>query len=579
MSNRGISGTDDVAARLARITLRQPTLPAPHHLGQDWPGMVLAEHQAALDEATVGGARIVAVQMADREARRALLADWVRRHAVQFPGGQLYFDMHDVRRDGAGDPAVMLARLLRSLGVWEEFIPPRFADRVHALQRVAAQRRCVIVVDGVSLMPEAAVAACPEGMLLVGSHRPVDGLRLHGDAACLNLESPASPREDLDALVSSLPTSARALYRLLGHLPAPTIGPVLAHALLDSAGERAIRELKDVGLLVPAGMPGRSRLREQALTHARDRAMAEPSGDRLRALRQITDVCLQVVEEAAATCTSPDADDAARWAALEVLDAEQHTVTLLMQTITHAQWHRKVWRLAMALRPLYDARVYESYWQESHTLGVEAALWDGAIDVQAELRTQLARLELLCGYPDNPERAEKALASAQEMLTLVSSDRLRGLIWQTLAELEEARDRDSVPAWQQARHWYTQAQEQGQADAAMATARLGQALVAAGSAEEALAVLNGAAGPSGAHADLVRAAAYRALEQHGPALSAAVDAAEHAAHHARYRPYSTALTLVAELAGEFQDEELLQMCRGKERELEAASIGIGRLGR
>lgn len=122
MPNNGTSGTAGAAARLARITLPQRTLPVPRQLGQEWPGTVLAEHQAALDEATAGVARIVAVQMADREARRAVLADWVRRHAAQFPDGQLYFDMRDVHRNGAGDPDVMLARLLRALGVWEEFI-------------------------------------------------------------------------------------------------------------------------------------------------------------------------------------------------------------------------------------------------------------------------------------------------------------------------------------------------------------------------------------------------------------------------------------------------------------------------
>ncbi|MER6086765.1 hypothetical protein [Streptomyces bluensis] len=573
MPNRGISGADDVAARLARITLPQPTLPAPHHLGQD-SGMVLAEHQAALDEATVGGARIVAVQMADREARRALLADWVRRHAGQFPGGQLYFDMADVRRDGAGDPALMLAHLLRDLGVWEEFIPPRFADRYDALRQVAAQRRIVIVVDGVSLVPEATAAACPQGMLLVGSRRPLQGLRLHGDAVCLNLESPVPPLGDLDALVSALSKPARALYRLLGHLPAPTIGPDLIRALLGASGQRAITELTAAGLLVSAGAADRFRLREHAQVHARTRATAEPSEDQLRMQRQITEACLKVVEQAAATCTSPSSEVAARWAALEVLDAEQHTVTQLMQTITHAQWHQEVWRLAMALRPLYDARVYESYWQESHTLGVEAALWDGAIDVQAELRTQLARLELLCGDPYNRERAEKALARAQEMLTLVSSDRVRGLIWQTRAELDEDRGRDAVPAWQQVGHWFTEAQDH--AGAAVATARLGQALVADGRIEEALALLTGDAAPSGAHADLARAAVHRALGQHGPALSLAVDAAEHAARHARYRLYGTAITLLAELAGELRDEELLQMCRDKDTELgKAAGLGPG----
>lgn len=59
-----------------------------------------AELQAAVDEAAADGARMVVAWMTDREARRPLPADWVRRHAQRFPGGNLHFDMHDVRRDG-----------------------------------------------------------------------------------------------------------------------------------------------------------------------------------------------------------------------------------------------------------------------------------------------------------------------------------------------------------------------------------------------------------------------------------------------------------------------------------------------
>ncbi|WP_019062453.1 hypothetical protein [Streptomyces prunicolor] len=472
--------------------------------------------------------------------------------------------MDDVRRDGAGDPSVMLACLLRDLGVVEEFIPPQFGDRFRALQQIAQQRRIVIVVDGVLRAPEAVVAACAPGLLLVGSRWRLDGLSLHADIVHVLLESPPSADEDMDTLVQQLSEPARALYRLLGHLPAPTIGPALARLLLGVGSEKAMTQLTAAGLLVPAGSPGRFRLRDSARAHTKDRARTETPDERRRVRRQLTDACLTMVEKAAATCTSPDADDTARRASLDVLDAEQHTVTTIMQMITYDQWHREVWRLAMALGPLYDVRVHDSYWRDSHTLGVEAALWDGAIDAQAELRTRLARLELLCGT-DHPERAGKEINRAQEMLDLVSNDRLRGLIWQTRAEVEEDQGRDPIPAWQQALHCYTQASYR--AGTGMVSARLGHALVAAGRAEEALALLTRSPAQSGADADLARAAAHHALGHDGPALAAALNAAQYAARHARYRLYGSALTLVADVAEELRDEELLRMCRSKEREL------------
>lgn len=566
MPNRGPAGSADARTRLAGITLPAASIPVPQQIGQDGAALAPAGHLAALDEAAAG-ASIVAVQLSDREARRALLADWVHRHVAEFPGGQLYFDMDDVRRDGVGDPAVMLACFLRALGMAEDFIPPQFGDRFRALQQIAEQRRIVIVVDGVRHAPEAAVAVCAPGLLLVGSPWRLDGLNLHGDTVHVPLDGPPSADEDLD--VERLPERARDLYRLLGHLPAPTIGCVLVRCLLGAGSEQTMKELAAAGILVPAGSPGRFRLHDDARAVTQARARAESPDERRQARRRLTDACLQMVEEAAATCTSPDADDSARRTALEVLDAEQHTVTAVQRVITHDQWHREVWRLAVALFPLYEVRVYDSYWRDSHTLAVEAALWDGAIDAQAELRTRLARLELLCGQWDHPERAGNEISRAQEMLNLVSSDRLRGLIWQTRAEVEEDQGRDPVPAWQQALRCYTEAGDD--AGAGTALARLGQAMVAAGRAEEALPLLTSSQALSGARADLARAAAHRALGQNDLALAIAVNAGQQAAGHTHYRLYGSALTLVADMAAELGDEELLQLCRSKERELSQAA--------
>ncbi|MEU6353114.1 hypothetical protein ABZ896_27950 [Streptomyces sp. NPDC047072] len=564
MPNPGPAGSTDARTRLAAITLSPPAVPVPRQIGQDGAALPPAEDLARLEKAAAG-ASVVALEMADREARRALLADWVSRHAPEFPGGQLYFDMDEVRRDWAGDPSVMLAHFLRALGVVEEFIPPQFGDRFRALQQITQERRVLIVVDGAGSAAEAIVARCPPGLLLVSSRRRLDTLNAHGETVHLKVDSPPSTADDPGALVASLPRQARAVYRLLGHLPAPTVSPALLHHLVGASSQTAITQLTAAGLLVSASSPDRFRLRDSARAPAQDRARNESPDEQRRVRRQLTDAILTLVEEAAAICTRSDADDTARRAALEVLDAEQHTVTGIMQMINRDQWHREVWRLAMALCPLYDARVYESYWRDSHTLGVEAAMWDGAIDVQAELRTRLARLELLCGQWDHPERAGKEINRAQEMLSLVSNDRLRGLIWRTRAEVEEDQGRDPVPAWREALRFYTEAGDP--VGAAASVARLGQALVAAGHAEEALSLLAGGASPSGADADLARAAAHRALGQHELALTTAVNAAQHAAEHAQYQLYASALTLLADTAADLQDEELLQMCRSKERQL------------
>ncbi|WP_019062450.1 hypothetical protein [Streptomyces prunicolor] len=84
------AGSDAARTLLAGITLPAPPVVIPRQIGHDAAAAVPVEHLAALEKAAAG-ASVVAVQMADREARRALLADWVYRNAAQFPGGQLYF--------------------------------------------------------------------------------------------------------------------------------------------------------------------------------------------------------------------------------------------------------------------------------------------------------------------------------------------------------------------------------------------------------------------------------------------------------------------------------------------------------
>jgi len=409
--------------------------------------------------------------------------------------------------------------------------------------------------------------ACSQGsLLLVGSGRRISGLERDG-AVQISLDGPdgCRSREDAGAVEASLSPAARTLRRLLGSLPVRTTGYAIAEALLGSSPDQAVAELRMAGLLEDGGAAGRFRLSDDAWR--RSQPVEED-------LRTVTGACLAVVERAAALVAG-GASGKQRRAAWETLDREQHMVSHLLDRISGLPWHREKWRLAAALLPLYGERTYSSWWRQNLTHGIDGAFVDGAMDVLAGLYAQLACMELR--YGDDERRAETAAECAGDLLGQVGSGRVRGRIWQARAEVAERFWGDPVPGWREAHRWWEAEGEQAAADAA--DVRLGEALLADGQAEQALAVLAGGRETrelAGARARLVRAAAHRALERPGLALAEAVVAAEEAVRTRQYRLYDQSLRLLCDLAeGQGDDGRLLRVCRARRTELgDATGLGV-----
>ncbi|MDX3024993.1 hypothetical protein [Streptomyces acidiscabies] len=556
---------------MERVSLPRRELPR-GSVPWDSAGKVSVEHRAALD-AAAEGARIVLVAMADASARRALLLDWARRNTGMFPGGRAYADLDDFRVGAFSDPSAALAWLLDGLGVRKELIPARPWERAWALRQVALRQPVVVILDGAQQAAEVRGAVPPRGVLLVGSERRLDGRRPDG-AVQLDLDGPepagaVAPAVDL----ASLRPAARTLCRRLGSLPVRTTSEAMATALAGAGAERAVVELRAAGLLEDGGRPGMVRLGGHLWMSVHRWARSWQYEEKMQEAKVVTDACLEIVEEAAATLASPAAADAERRTAWETLDREQYLVNGLLEKLD-GRWPREEGRLVAALLPLYEERTYSSWWRDSYARGIAGASWEGAVDVQAERYAQLARLGLRYEEDDEQRYMDEAADRAQDLLGMVGSDRVRGRIWQSRAEVEERRGRDAAPGWQEALRCYQAAGEHTDADTA--AVRLGEALVAGGQAERALAVLAGGAAPSGARASLGRAAALRVLERPGQALAEAVASFEEAVREQRYQLCDQALRLLCELATEQRDDRLLALCRGRRAELGEAT-GLGAL--
>ncbi|MFF1480592.1 ATP-binding protein [Streptomyces sp. NPDC058301] len=88
---------------------------------------------------------------------------------AQFPHGQFYVDLRDPSGGHGPEPAAVLLRLLRQMGVPPERMPPAAAGREELYRHLTAGRRALVVVDHVSSAAQvrALVPATPDVLLLV----------------------------------------------------------------------------------------------------------------------------------------------------------------------------------------------------------------------------------------------------------------------------------------------------------------------------------------------------------------------------------------------------------------------------
>ncbi|MFC7218091.1 ATP-binding protein [Streptomyces polyrhachis] len=87
----------------------------------------------------------------------------------RFPDGQFYVDLRDAPGENGPDPATVLLRLLRAMGVRAEAIPPTGSERERLYRRLTSGRRALVVVDHVSSPAQVRglIPATPDVFLLV----------------------------------------------------------------------------------------------------------------------------------------------------------------------------------------------------------------------------------------------------------------------------------------------------------------------------------------------------------------------------------------------------------------------------
>lgn len=136
---------------------------------------------AALALAADPGPGVVMVVGVGGVGKTQLVAQAVRRELPElFPGGQLYVDLEDHRRDGAADLAAVLGGFLRALGVHKDYVPGTLAERTALFRSVAARLRLLVKVDNVQHAPEARALVPPQGLLVVTARRALPSLLMDG---------------------------------------------------------------------------------------------------------------------------------------------------------------------------------------------------------------------------------------------------------------------------------------------------------------------------------------------------------------------------------------------------------------
>jgi tetratricopeptide (TPR) repeat protein len=158
--------------------------------------------------------------------KTALGLRWARANAHLFPGGQLHVDLSFYRRAGGVAVHHVLGGLLCALGVHEDFIPVRLAERAALFRSRTAAAPVLVFIDDADqaaqvrpLVPGAAGSA-----VIVTSRNRLSGL-VFDDAEFIDI-SPLGEAEGMRMLSELIPrhaaidhTESRALLAFCGGLP------------------------------------------------------------------------------------------------------------------------------------------------------------------------------------------------------------------------------------------------------------------------------------------------------------------------------------------------------------------------
>ncbi|WP_280684659.1 BTAD domain-containing putative transcriptional regulator [Kitasatospora sp. MAA19] len=144
--------------------------------------------------------------------------------AAEFPGGQLFADLHGGAPDMVG-PAQVLERFLRALGVNGTAIPDGLEERAEMYRALLAERRVLIVLDNAATESQITplLPGKPTSAVIVTSRRHIGSL-----AGAVRVDVPTFAAEQSAELlgriagperVAAEPEAAKALAELCDHLP------------------------------------------------------------------------------------------------------------------------------------------------------------------------------------------------------------------------------------------------------------------------------------------------------------------------------------------------------------------------
>lgn len=190
--------------------------------------------------------RLLVVSGSAGVGKTALAVRWLNGLGEEFPDGRLYADLAAHTPGGPADPADVLERLLRSLGVTHA--PQGLAERTVLWRTLTAELRIGVLLDNASSAQQVRplLPASPGGLVVVTSRSRLSGLLME-DAALHQLGAPAPDAAvELLALagggdrVRQDPQAARDLVTVCGCLP---LAVRLAAAQLAVHPRRTVAEL------------------------------------------------------------------------------------------------------------------------------------------------------------------------------------------------------------------------------------------------------------------------------------------------------------------------------------------------